>query len=304
MGQALRRGPLPRKMYRKNRLVNTFAVLRLFMVKPYPLATIRVQAFGQIAETQTATDGFFRIEIPLPAPPVPGWYVVQAELLAGSSVVAQDEGRVIVPHSTRLACISDIDDTFLISHSATILKRLTVLLTENAHSRKPFDGVVAHYQMLATLDTTPDKPNPFFYVSSSEWNLYEYILEFARKNELPEGVYLLNQIKRLYELVKTGKGKHLTKFMRVTRILENYPDQQFILLGDDTQQDPEIYASVVEHFPKQIRAVYIRQVRPENQEKTRGFLSRIEAAGVLACYFAHSAEARQHTQDFLQPTDS
>ncbi|ULT45467.1 hypothetical protein KRR40_20705 [Niabella defluvii] len=49
------------------------------------------------------------------------------------------------------------------------------MLTRNAHSRKPFDGVVAHYRALQLAQTTSDRPNPFFYVSSSEWNLYDFI---------------------------------------------------------------------------------------------------------------------------------
>jgi phosphatidate phosphatase APP1 len=79
--------------------------------------------------------------------------------------------------------------------------------------------------------------------------------------------------------------------------METFPTQQFILLGDDTQEDPTIYASVVEHFPNQIRCVYIRQVHKVNQPETRATLARIEAAGVPCCYFAHSAEARQHSVD-------
>ena len=154
---------------------------------------------------------------------------------------------------------------------------------------------MAHYQLLAEAHSGPQMSNPFFYVSSSEWNLYDYILEFSDKNGLPNGVYLLSTLKRFGQLLKTGQNKHRTKFDRIVRILETYPDQQFILLGDDTQEDPTIYASVVEHFPQQIRCVYIRQVHGRNQPKTRHTLSRIEAMGVTCLYFAHSAEARQHS---------
>lgn len=174
---------------------------------------------------------------------------------------------------------------------------MKVLLTRNAHSRKPFEGVVAHYQLLSEAGSGPYQTNAFFYVSSSEWNLYDYILDFSKKNGLPDGVYLLSQLKQLKGLLKTGQNKHKTKFTRIVRILETFPNQQFILLGDDTQEDPVIYASVVEHFPRQIRCVYIRKVNEENQLDTKATLSRIQAAGVPCCYFAHSAEARQHSVD-------
>ena len=300
-GSVLRRSALPRNKHRNYVAVNLLAVIRLFMVRPYPKATVRVRFGDQTAETETADDGYFRVTLPLTQPLPPGWHPVEADLLAGintsEAVLAQGSSQVLVPHPTEIACISDIDDTFLVSHSATIFKRLQVLLTQNAHSRQPFEGVVAHYQLLAEANSGPGRTNPFFYVSSSEWNLYDYILDFSTKNGLPDGVYLLSQLKRFKDLLKTGQNKHTTKFARIVRIIEAFPEQEFILLGDDTQEDPSIYASVVEHFPHQIRCVYIRQVHQKNQPETRATLDRIEAAGVLCCYFAHSADARQHSVD-------
>ena len=298
-GSVLRRSALPRQKYRNRVLVNLLAVIRLFMVQPCPQATVRVRFDGQTADTQTDDDGYFRFKLPLNQPLQPGWHPVRAELLSETpmpdAVLAEGAGQVLVPHPTHIACISDIDDTFLVSHSATIFKRMQVLLTENAHSRQPFEGVVAHYQLLAEAHSGPGKSNAFFYVSSSEWNLYDYILDFSAKNGLPDGVYLLSQMKRFNDLLKTGQNKHKTKFTRIVRILETFPTQQFILLGDDTQEDPSIYASVVEHFPKQIRCVYIRQVHHKNQPQTRATLSRIEAVGIPCCYFNHSADARRHS---------
>ncbi len=300
-GSVFRRSALPRRNYRNSGWVNVLAVLRLFLVRPYPAATVRV-AFGkQTLDTQTDANGYFRVDLTLTEPVLPGWQTVRAYLMAPMQttqlVLAEGTGPVLVPHPTQFACISDIDDTFLVSHSATIAKRLRVLLTQNAHSRQPFEGVVAHYQLLAEAASGPGVTNPFFYVSSSEWNLYGYILDFSARNGLPDGVYLLSQLKQIGQLLKTGQNKHRTKFDRIVRIIETYPQQQFILLGDDTQEDPTIYASVVEHFPRQIRCVYIRQVHGKNQPKTRDTLDRIKAMGVVCCYFAHSAEARQHSID-------
>lgn len=299
MGHVLRRSALPRKKYRDNTLVNMLAVLRLFLVKPYPNTMVRLHCAGQTVDVRADGDGFFRYDLQPEQPVSPGWHPVRAELLAQTApvgrVLAEGSGQVLVPDQTAFACISDIDDTFLISHSATITKRLDVLLTENAHSRLPFEGVVAHYRLLAEADSGPGRTNPFFYVSSSEWNLYDYILEFSEKNDLPDGVYLLSQLKQFSQLLQTGKTKHRTKFDRIVRILEMYPDQQFILLGDDTQQDPVIYAAVVQHFPRQIRCVYIRRINADKQDATQTLIDQIEAAGVGCCYFTHSADAREHS---------
>jgi phosphatidate phosphatase APP1 len=292
-GHVLSLGPVPRKRFSGNIFTNTFALLRLFIVRPTGGARVQLEWERQVHETKTDTDGFFRFEWKPRAPLAPGWHSVEVRLGEPTKRSAVGKGLIFIPDEYHFACISDIDDTFLISHSANLRKRLLVLFTENAHSREPFDGVVKHYRLLA--DAADGKPNPFFYVSSSEWNLYDYILEFSKKNELPKGVYLLGQIKKFNEILKTGQNKHATKFMRIARILSAYPHQPFILLGDDSQMDPDIYSSVIEHFPGAIRGVYLRHIHKKNKEKVQKIVDKINQAGVPCCYFDHSHDAIEHS---------
>jgi phosphatidate phosphatase APP1 len=238
----------------------------------------------------------------------PGIYKVEVDYFlpdTQNDVVATGIGSIIIPHTNQYAFVSDIDDTFLISHSSNLRRRLYVLFTKNAHSRKPFEGVVNHYQLLAKAYTENNNQNPFFYVSSSEWNLYDFIKEFCRKNAMPEGVFLLSQIKKLSEVWKTGATKHATKFMRIARILEAYPTQRFVLLGDDSQQDPVIYAGIVEHFPGRIDCVYLRHVYEKNLHNVKELIKKIEDKGVKCCHFTASKEAIEHSYKIgLIPKDA
>lgn len=292
--------PRQSKKYSGNILRNSFSMLKLFMVRPFARAHIQLTWDDTVFKTHSENDGFFKIEWKPVKPPSPGWHPVQVSLVnkdtPDETVLSEGYGHVYVPHVNQYACISDIDDTFLISHSSNLRKRLFVLLTKNAHSRKPFEGVVNHYQLLSTASASPDSPNPFFYVSSSEWNLYDYILDFSQKHNLPKGIYLLSQLKQFNQVWKTGQNKHATKFMRIARILESYPEQKYVLLGDDTQEDPNIYASIVEHFSGKIVCVYIRQVQKKNVEKVKITLKRIKDAGVSCCYFTKSADAIIHSR--------
>ncbi|HEX6334946.1 MAG TPA: phosphatase domain-containing protein [Flavisolibacter sp.] len=295
-GHVLRTAPLPRIRYSKSVINNTVALLRLFFVEPFPGIEVRLKWQGKEYRATTDTDGFFKIEWKDDTLSRFGWYTVRVDALLNADVIASSHGKVYIPHETQYGFISDIDDTFLISHSANMRKRLYVLFTQNARSRQPFEGVVRHYQLLAQSRTTADAPNPFFFVSSSEWNLYDYILEFTRVNRIPEGVFLLNQLKQFDQLLKTGQNNHQTKFTRIVRILENYPNQRFVLLGDSSQHDPYIYQSIVEHFPKQIHAVYIRDVHHKNRTAVADVLKSIESAGVPCCFFDHSEDAILHSK--------
>ncbi len=297
-GHALSLSPLPRKTYRKFFVYNSIALLRLFMVRPMKHAKVKLLWEDSIYETLTENDGFFRFEWKPSYPLKPGSCKVQAVLMAKDSdtiIATSAGGEIIIPSSTSFSFISDIDDTFLISHSSNLRKRLWVLLTENARSRRPFEGAVKHYRMLNGSGDNQKKDNTFFYVSSSEWNLYNYIREFVRMNKLPDGVFLLNQLKTFSKLFSTGQGNHNGKFTRIIRIIEAYPHQKFILLGDDSQKDIFIYTSVVEHFPQNVYCVYIRRVHTPEKAHVREKQKTIEKAGVFFFYFAHSEEAIIHS---------
>ena len=295
-GHVFHQSPHPRTKYTRSVVKNTLSLLRLFMVKPYKCVTVQMEWEGTVHTTETDKDGFFKFDWK-DNPPLPqGWQEIPVKAVVNGQVICQSMGYVYIPYETQYGFISDIDDTFLISHSANLRKRLFVLFTQNARSRQPFEGVVNHYQMLAGSNTTADAPNPFFFVSSSEWNLYDYILEFTTVNGIPRGVFLLNTLKVFNQLLKTGQNNHQGKFTRIVRIMETYPNQRFVLLGDSSQHDPYIYESIVKHFPRRIHAVYIRDVYRKNRQKAADVLATIESAGVPCCFFEHSSEAILHSK--------
>lgn len=297
-GHVLKRSPLPRKDYRRNFFNNSYGLFRLFMVKPFVNAKLQLQWDGVTYYAKTEDDGFFKFEWNILQPIPPGWHPVKVHLLlpGENSVPVEGVGEFFIPYKYEFAFISDIDDTFLVSHSSNLRKRFFVLLTKNARSRKPFEGVVNHYQLLANTGASRDTYNLFFYVSSSEWNLYDYISEFSRTNKLPRGVYLLNQLKTFSQVFKTGQNNHKTKFMRISRIMEAYPHQKFILLGDDSQEDPNIYSAVVEHFPQNVHAIYLRHILKSNHGRVSEIVEKIQSTGIKCCYFSHSAEAVIHSK--------
>ena len=285
------------QIYSNNIFVNIIHLLKLFILKPYPLVNIRLQFFDQTIYNKTEKDGFFKFEWEALHDVEAGWHFVKVEALdENNQVLATNEGKVYVPHITQYAFISDIDDTVMISHSATIGRRLRELFIKNPHTRKTFPDASSHYQQLALSHTEKNQPNPFFYVSSSEWNLYDYLVETFKFNKLPDGAFLLNTLKRWSDLIKTGKTGHEGKLLRVMRILDAFPNQKFIFFGDNSQQDPFIYASIVEKYPKNIEAVYIRNIRPEKENETRKLLQKIEAKNVCACLFKNSNEAIEHSK--------
>lgn len=278
-------------------------ILQLFSVKTVPHLRVVLRVGNLTAETRAEADGYFRFQIPFKEPLQGGWHPYEVDVndeVNGRKLFITKQEEFFLPYESSYGIISDIDDTFLISHSRRSFKKLFVLLSRNVQARKPFVDVVRHYQLLSLAgDKIPqNNANIFFYVSSSEWNLYDMIVRFAELNGLPKAVLKLKKIKSgLDDFVMTGGGSHDHKLNKIQNIIDFYPELRFILLGDDSQQDPEIYEEICNMFPTNVKAVYLRQTRARTKLSAELCLQRIREMDIDTCYFAHSNKAIAHSVD-------
>ncbi len=293
-GHTLQGKPIIRKYYGNNLFKNLYQLLRIFFVKPVGGIALTLSWGNQVLKTVSEKDGYFKFQWESETDVPAGWHTAMVTLR--DNPCTSTEASVVVPHISQYAFISDIDDTVLISHSAATFQKLRVLFTKNPRTRKAFADVVQHYQMLAHAYAEPNVTNPFFYVSSSEWNLYNELLEFFSFNKLPSGVFLLSGLKRWYQLFKTGGTKHHGKLVRIARVLEVYPKQRFVLFGDNSQQDPQIYAAIAAKHPQQIKAIYIRNIKASKKAATVATLTPLKALGVQICLFDCDEDAIAFSQ--------
>ena len=168
------------------------------------------------------------------------------------------------PADAEYGIISDIDDTIIKTTATSLMAMSRNTFFHNAHSRLPFAGVSEFYKSLQ-LGRNGKRNNPFCYVSSSPWNLYDLLIDFLDLNEIPEGPLLLRDFG--LDVNKESSGHMGHKFKEINQILEAYPHLQFVLIGDSGQEDPKIYREIVSAFPGRILAIYIRDVQLSEREK-------------------------------------
>lgn len=282
--------------FQKKNFKNATSVIKMFQIPTQANADVYLHLNGKKIHTKTLDDGYFKFCIPHLEKET-GWIDYTVSILFNGKEITET-GRFIKPHKGNYGFISDIDDTFLVSHTRNPLRKLYILLFRNVNSRKVFEDVVPHYQALsnAGLQNKPEQ-NAFFYVSSSEWNLYRFITQFTAINELPKAVLLLKDIKTsLTDLFFTGSGNHNHKFDKIKHILEFYPNLQYTLLGDDSQHDPYLYEDICKIFPVNVKAVYIRQTGRHRKENAKRSLENISDLNVAVCYFKNSSEAIAHSK--------
>ncbi len=283
--------------FQKRKFRNAKSVIRMFMVKTQPNADVYLCLDGERIHTKALDDGYFKFCIPLNKAFNYGWLNYHVSMFYNDEEIIA-KGTFIRPHDGVFGFISDIDDTFVVSHTRNIFKKMYILLFRNVNDRKIFESVVPHYQALSTAGRHKnDELNAFFYVSSSEWNLYRFIVDFTKLHNLPKAVLLLKDIKTsLLDFLVTGRGDHNHKFEKIKHILEFYPHLKYTLLGDDSQHDPSLYENICKIFPINVIAVYIRQTGANKKEKTVQSMKNMADMEVETCYFHDSKDAIEHSK--------
>ena len=282
--------------FQKKNLRNAISVIKMFQIPTQANADVYLHLKGEKIHTKTLDDGYFKFCIPYSEKGI-GWIDYKVSIFYQNEEI-MESSSFIKPHIGNYGFISDIDDTFLVSHTRNPLLKLYILLFRNVNKRKAFEDVASHYQALSTAGrNNKTEQNAFFYVSSSEWNLYRFITQFTEIHQLPRAVLLLKDIKTsLTDLFLTGRGQHNHKFDKIKHILEFYPDLQYTLLGDDSQHDAYLYENICKIFPVNVKAVYIRQTGTTKKKKVTASLKNIAQLDVATCYFKKSSEAISHSK--------
>ncbi|CAA9201312.1 hypothetical protein FLA105534_03527 [Flavobacterium bizetiae] len=283
--------------FQKKNLKNARSIINQFRIKTLDNFDIYLKCGHQEIHTKTLDDGYFKFCIPLETETSFGWMEYEVTIKDENETITE-KGSFIRPHKGKLGIISDIDDTFLISHTQNFFKKIYILLFKNVNDRKVFTDVVPHYQALSSAGrNNKEEENAFFYVSSSEWNLYRFIVKFTKIHNLPRAVILLKDIKRgITDFFMSGRGNHDHKFDKIKHVLEFYPNLKYVLLGDDSQHDPVLYERICKIFPVTVKAVYIRQTGKHQKEATKKIMKNLEALEVSVCYYKNSSEAIMHSK--------
>ncbi|GAB4344827.1 MAG: DUF2183 domain-containing protein [Flammeovirgaceae bacterium] len=272
---------------KQNALTNSKALLKRFLASPFPYVRLRVQVQNISLELETDSKGFFEAILPNPDLPA-GWHEASVWLTEEEEFSTPIRTQFLIPSTKSIGIISDIDDTFLISHSTNKWRKISLLAFNNAATRKPFDGVASLYQAFCKTDDSSEI-RPFFCVSSSEWNLYDFLTDFCQRCEIPQSVLLLQDLKTHFsDFRNSGGGNHEHKLHKIEHIFSTYPDTRFVLLGDSGQKDPELYYKIAKKYPHQIAAIYIRYVK--HKPLIRNYIHELRPLGIEMRLFKKSED--------------
>jgi len=229
---------------------NSHLLMRLKPFMANPLANTPISAFfyNDSASRQltvyTDASGHFTFRAALDFVPT------HVRVLAGEKLSATEE--VIITSPKGVSLISDIDDT--IKHSAISAGAREIFRNAFLRDLKDLtiDGVREWY------NTLHDMGVKVHYVSNSPWQMYPILTSFFKLAHLPRGSFHLKQysgmLQGIFEPVAERKKSSLDKIMR------DFPDRKFVLVGDSGEADLEVYTETALEHPGRVLGVFIRDV--------------------------------------------
>ncbi|KAF9355683.1 hypothetical protein BGX34_010310 [Mortierella sp. NVP85] len=159
-------------------------------------------------------------------------------------------GIVNLIDPTGISIISDIDDTIKetnVTAGAKIILQNTFL-----KQMQEVKGMADVYKKWW------DHGAAVHYVSNSPWQLIPTLLRFFHDHNFPQGSAHLRLHGSVIKSYFMQPGEH--KRSSIRQILKDFPERQFILVGDSGEIDMEIYTEMALDHPRQIKKIFIRDI--------------------------------------------
>lgn len=167
-------------------------------------------------------------------------YLNRAELSAAAAQLGEAAPAV--------GYISDLDKTIIPAHSGAL-------------PAKPYPGVRA---LLAEIEGVGDgQAGDAYYVTARTPDHMDGVHDWLAEHELPAGP------------VDTGvsvigwKAEN-EKVKDISAIMDAHPDQNFVLFGDSSHRDPEVFKRLIAKYPGRITAAIMHKVNNVNPNRVTG----------------------------------
>lgn len=207
----------------------------------------------EVVADPSGTEGHFRAAARVPAKeagaPAGSRLGVRVVMAPGDERRFEGEVQLVGPRG--VSVVSDIDDTV---RDTGVGDPERVLRTTFLEPLAPMPGMAPVYARLA------ERGAAFHYVSTSPWQLYGALSEMMDGAGFPRGSMHLKEFRwadsRFLDLFE---GADRLKPGVLDILMERYPGRRFLLIGDDADMDPEIYAAAAKRHPGQVLAIAIRR---------------------------------------------
>ena len=232
---------------------------RNFAGQVAPHRTVHILLGDQQFTVQADRSGI--VDAVLPVRLDPGRHQALLWTAPGNHVTAD---VTVVPPEAEIGMVSDIDDTVMVTWLPRPLLAFWNAFVVHQSSRQVVPGMPMLYQRL--LREHPSMP--VVYLSTGAWNVFPVLKRFLYRNGYPDGPLLLTD----WGPTNTGFFRSGAEHKRrsLERLAAVLPGVRWILIGDDGQHDPSLYADFAQQHPELVEAVLIRRLTEPEQLLAHG----------------------------------
>lgn len=224
---------------------------RNFISPPIAFAAVEIEVSGLRHRARADRNGV--VDAHIPATLQPGWTTVRIHVDGGDPTRTD---VIIVDDEAGTGVICDVDDTIVVTTLPRPMLAAWNSFVRDEHARTATPGMAVLLSRLLALEDS----SPAFYVSTGAWNVAQTLTRFMVRNLYPLGPLLLTSWGPTEDRWFRSGVQH--KHDAMDRLNEDFPQVEWILVGDDGQHDPEIYAAFARRHPGRVRAIVIRQLTP------------------------------------------
>ncbi|KAL4786316.1 hypothetical protein BJX76DRAFT_321531 [Aspergillus varians] len=204
---------------------------------------------SQSRNITTNESGHFSIRVSLSFVPT------HVRVLASEELSAVKAIEIIEPKG--ISMISDVDDTVKHSAIASGAKEMCRNVFVRELSDLTIEGVTDWYAEMVKLGVE------IHYVSNAPWQLYPLLDRFFKMAGLPTGSFHLKEYSGMLQGIFEPTADR--KKGALEQIMQDFPDRQFILVGDSGEADLEVYTDLVLANPGRIIGIFIRDITTSEQ---------------------------------------
>lgn len=242
-----------------NRLSLFGASLKRWVSSEIPYAKVQINFLNHTFIVESNKEGFIVLDQEIPVPeksekilPISFKILeIQSERFTFCETFFQ--GEVINPGNPKRIIISDIDDTIIHTNVLSKVAMVYNSVMVGFENRKMISKANEFLKLLSE-----EKQFPIFYVSNSPFNLYEYLRRFLEFNKFQKGPLFLRDFGRENTIIPDKVPSH--KHFIIDKLLQRFPQSEFILIGDGAEHDPYIYAEMKEKYKDRITHIFLRKI--------------------------------------------
>jgi len=254
---------------------NLKKVIKTYFIPVYANKKISINTDDQTINTTTDQHGGFSVIVDFL---INGNIKIKINNGAEPLVILQTYPILFKTTESPFDIISDIDDTILVSYTADFFKRIGTVIFTSPGKRKVIDFTQKLFKEFKKYDAR------VFYVSKSESNLFAMLTSFIEHNKLPKGKLILTPYLSISQQKKKKKGIHY-KLDHIKFILDHTKTKKYVLIGDDSQKDMEVYSQIATEFPERILYIYIRQTKRKILPYQKKMWQKLNSTSVPTKYF-------------------